>query len=322
MNQEESQKYLLNIFLAGWCGDAAGAVLEFQHRLFAREEVQFAMHMHGGGGYLDLLPGQVTDDTQMELALLAALDAGADCDYFPTDRIAANYIEWFESCPPDVGQTTLQALCGAKTEDDMYQNAANDNDESLSNGSLMRCVPLAVVLMNKEPDVLRELVDLEVRLTHSHPIVSECTFLYCLVLGTLMKHRIGHTHAPDLFTLVQQHTTHPLIHEWIHTAEEMDTLVGYNCIQHEGWVKHAFIFFVFFLRHLASYTYTEAMESVLMLGGDTDTNAKIIGNLFGAYYPGCVPTFMSAPVLALDQPGPFTVKKCISYVDHIHIKSI
>jgi ADP-ribosylglycohydrolase len=280
------------------------------------------MRMSGGGGYLNLLPGQVTDDTQMELALLGALNAGADCDYFPTDRIAANYIEWFDSGPPDVGQTTTYALLGAKTEEDMYQNAANDNYQSLSNGSLMRCVPLAVVLMNKPPDVLRDLVDLEVRLTHSNPIVSECTFLYCLILGILMKRHIyAKEESKTLFALLLEHATHPLIREWIHTAEEMDTLVGYNCIHHEGWVKHAFIFFVFFLKHIETYTYTEAIESVLMLGGDTDTNAKIVGNLFGAYYPECVPKFMSEPVLALDQPGPFCVKKCVSYVDHIHYRN-
>jgi ADP-ribosylglycohydrolase len=37
-----------------------------------------------------------------------------------------------------------------------------------------------------------------------------------------------------------------------------------------------------------------------MCGGDTDTNAKIVGNLFGAFYNNCVPENVLHIVLNFD----------------------
>jgi len=62
------------------------------------------------------------------------------------------------------------------------------------------------------------------------------------------------------------------------------------------------------------------------LGGDTDTNAKIVGNLFGAYYGDCVPKYMSDPVLNFDctkatgiykRPKKYGIKNAIKLVEKI-----
>jgi ADP-ribosylglycohydrolase len=73
-----------------------------------------------------------------------------------------------------------------------------------------------------------------------------------------------------------------------------------DAIKNEGHMKHAFIFFIFFLKNIDKFTYETAIIEVLKCGGDTDTNAKIVGNLFGAYYGDCVPKYMSDPVLNFD----------------------
>ena len=62
-------------FLAGWCAESAGARLEFQKKRFTKYEVNDAMHMTGpttSGIY----PGQITDDSEMEISLLSALVEG------------------------------------------------------------------------------------------------------------------------------------------------------------------------------------------------------------------------------------------------------
>ena len=63
------------------------------------------------------------------------------------DKIAYQYCEWIESHPFDIGMNTQTALiplmddCRAKVaidESNLY------NQESMSNGSMMRCTPMAV----------------------------------------------------------------------------------------------------------------------------------------------------------------------------------
>ena len=47
-----------------------------------------------------------------------------------------------------------------------------------------------------------------------------------------------------------------------------------------GWVKHAFILSFNFLKQ-DSVDYKKAIHDTLILGGDTDTNACIVGGMIG-----------------------------------------
>lgn len=66
-----------------------------------------------------------------------------------------------------------------------------------------------------------------------------------------------------------------------------------------GWVRWAFTLAVGYLRQGLSYE--QAVLETLLKGGDTDTNAAIVGGLMGALHGvGAIPEYMSAPVLAFD----------------------
>jgi len=54
-----------------------------------------------------------------------------------------------------------------------------------------------------------------------------------------------------------------------------------NPIAQQGWLKHAFVLSFAFLQ-MNQIDFTEAMKRTLILGGDTDTNACIVGGLIGA----------------------------------------
>ena len=60
-------------------------------------------------------------------------------------------------------------------------------------------------------------------------------------------------------------------------------------------------------RHLRlQSSYTEAISSILLMGGDTDTNAAIVGGLIGALHGASgIPDYMKMPVLArgVNSPG-------------------
>lgn len=334
---------LIHMFLAGWCGEAAGARLEFQQRRFTREEVDAAMHfsthINGRGAEegeegakeeenttvvgLELGQGQITDDTEMELCLLSALIDGRESgdEYFPLERIAANYIEWYRSNPFDIGQTVLHAVLGAESADDMLTNAHEYNTQSEANGSLMRCAPLAAMFFAKEKeteqqketnkteqeqddqetnDLLVELAMLESELTHPHPVVGAITGIYCILLLSLLRDMP----VSSILTMIHPFIfRHALIQAWFDTAIHMNPseMAEYNCLKQEGHVKHAFIMVIHYLLHLDHYSYEEAIRQVIKSGGDTDTNAKIVGNLFGAYsLSSQIPNYMSSIVLSFD----------------------
>ena len=140
-------------FLAGWCADAAGARLEFRKRRFSEQEVVDAMHFVGekSNGIPD---GQFTDDSEMEICLLQGLINGKEEDGFPVEKIAEEYIKWYNSDPFDIGNTTRMALFEANNADDMVNNSYEYNETSESNGSLMRCIPIAVFCVNKPNDII------------------------------------------------------------------------------------------------------------------------------------------------------------------------
>ena len=147
-------------FLAGWCADAAGARLEFRKRRFTEQEAIDAMHFIGEKTN-SINEGQITDDSEMEIALLTGLLNGKNEQYFPVEQIAKEYITWRNSNPFDIGRTTMLALAGAKDADDMANNAFEYNEDSESNGSLMRCIPIAVFSLSKSYETILEIAEID-----------------------------------------------------------------------------------------------------------------------------------------------------------------
>src|SRR5262245_57296148 len=89
-------------------GDAAGAVLEFARRPLGDEDVAHALSFPGGGPWL-VAPGQITDDGELTLSLLAAL-VDARSGRSPAACAAERYAAWVESQPFDIGTTTARSL--------------------------------------------------------------------------------------------------------------------------------------------------------------------------------------------------------------------
>ncbi len=309
MLKSEVYKYIKNIFLSGWCADAVGSRLEFRKRTFTSHKVFDAMHFIGettGGTY----PGQYTDDSEMEIALLNGIIEGQHEDLFPVEHIAQSYIKWYKSEPFDMGQSVRNALLGAFCAEDLINNSYEFNNYSQSNGSLMRCIPLALLSVGKTFEEILELVECEVILIHSSKIVLYITALYCFLISQIILY-VLQQNTTNISLLIDEtrqliinvlpdDENSDLLLEWFNQGINLTNICNYNAITNEGHVKHAFIMVIYFLNNINNYSYERAIKEVLMLGGDTDTNAKIVGNLFGAYYNDCIPEYMLKPVLKFD----------------------
>jgi ADP-ribosylglycohydrolase len=72
-------------------------------------------------------------------------------------------------------------------------------------------------------------------------------------------------------------------------------------------------------------SYEEAIKKVLLQGGDTDTNAKIVGNVMGALHGmDAIPSYMTEPVLAFDctkngniRPLKYSVKEATKLISYL-----
>ena len=98
-----------------------------------------------------------------------------------------------KSPPFDIGFTTRAAL-GALKKEATYSSAkaASDekNQQSQSNGSLMRITPLAVWTssMSDEESILKT-ISLDVSMTHPHVLVHHAICLYCVTIHFLLKNK-------------------------------------------------------------------------------------------------------------------------------------
>lgn len=111
-----------------------------------------ALEMRGGGPFR-LEAGQITDDSELAISLLRGLESAQW--KFDVEEIAKFYRVWYQSLPFDIGITTRQAFKGPDLFKDkspaeaMTTSAETFNQESLSNGFLMRVSPLAIFAARK-----------------------------------------------------------------------------------------------------------------------------------------------------------------------------
>ena len=120
-------------------GDALGASVEFM----TPREIAAQYKVHNkiiGGGWLHLKAGQVTDDTEMSLALGDAILKTGKVD---ASVIAQSFSDWMARKPVDMGNTVRRGIVRFR------QNATTEMPESehdAGNGACMRTLPIDVTI--------------------------------------------------------------------------------------------------------------------------------------------------------------------------------
>ena len=94
--------------LGAFIGDSAGAVLEFIGRQITDDDVKEALEFNGGG-YFNVDKGQITDDSEMALAMMRGL-INSEESFVDQKKIAQEYVNWYDSNPFDIGMATTSAL--------------------------------------------------------------------------------------------------------------------------------------------------------------------------------------------------------------------
>ncbi|MCF7929180.1 MAG: ADP-ribosylglycohydrolase family protein [Spirochaetales bacterium] len=284
--------------LGALAGDAAGATLEFLGRRPEPDEVRQAMEMTGGGVW-GTAPGQITDDGEMALSLMHALAGQTD---FSIEGAAAAYFRWYRSGPFDIGNTTSNAMGGglSKPEGQVYEGMLEASERanmgSKANGALMRIAPLGVWGHRVSPQKLMKAAMADAKLTHPNQTCRQASALYSLAIRHLMHRPQDGRGAFDLARKVARKTANEEVRGWLEDARAGRD-PGYY--PQAGFVKYGF---THAFRHLNQGTpYAEAIRETLAGGGDTDTNACIVGGMIGALHGArAIPEAMEEALLSCD----------------------
>ena len=263
-------------------GDAAGATLEFLGRRPTAFEVENAMRMVGGGVW-KTAPGQVTDDGELTLALALGL-AGQSA--YDRNRVACSYRHWFLSSPFDVGHATCNALgagdpASPDLADQIQVRAAQKNRESKANGSLMRASAIGVWGAERIIGLTVYAALFDARLTHPNPSCQWAGVAYVVAIRHLLLNPGDASGALKLAAdiLDEGEGDAKEVRSWLD-----DALLGELPVTHPqaGYIGIAF---TWAFHHLSiQSSYESAIFATLSGGGDTDTNACIVGGLIGALH--------------------------------------
>lgn len=302
----------LGAMLGACVGDAAGATLEFMYRPPTTAEVDHALTLPGGG-MLGVAPGQITDDCELGICLARAL---AQSPSFDLERIALSYVNWIGSNPFDIGTTTINGLgVGSRREWDevineggyavaMTRSASQRSMDSKSNGSLMRASPLGIWGAGQPAESLALYAQKESSLSHPNESCWQAVACYVIAIAHLIEHLGDREGAYIQAQQWANRNANREVRSWLEDAEA-NRAIAYS--PQIGFVR---IGFTHAFRHLLLGTeYVTALHETLVGGGDTDTNACIVGGLLGAAEgANSIPDMMRQAVLTCDtgkgQPRP------------------
>lgn len=275
-------------------GDALGARYEFESAekvvRHIRQDMEGGPHLPMlGGGPFDLLPGQITDDTELALANLHVL---IKHHRFDANLTAQAYVEWHLSHPFDQGSTIKRACAQTSLSrspaTNRQQMISQASPSSLSNGSLMRISPIAIAYGQSAPEELLEVVNQDSELTHNHELIGLASTAYALAIGSLINHggnRLVAYQAACNFALNKNHLLYRILKAAQLRPDPVELIDGALTTTDSSYAGYFGIALQnAFYELLNGQSFEQSMISVIIRGGDTDTNAAITGALLGAYY--------------------------------------
>jgi len=259
VSTEQILNRALGAYLGFACGDALGATVEFM----TPKQIQKRYGVHRdmiGGGWLALEAGQVTDDTQMSLAVGQAI---IDHQGWNIQAVADNFVAWLESDPPDIGNTCRRGIVRYRDSGELF---GLPRDDDAGNGACMRNLPVVLSTLTR-PDCFSEWSLQQSHVTHNNPLSDAAT----LTLGRIVNRLINHQ---DMDACKQE--TELLINQYGQFA--------YNPYQGK-----ASAYIVDTVQTVLHYFFsTGSFESCLIAtvnqGADADTTGALAGMLAGAKY--------------------------------------
>ncbi|MCG7962641.1 MAG: ADP-ribosyl-[dinitrogen reductase] hydrolase [Candidatus Thiodiazotropha taylori] len=279
----------LSAYLGLAIGDALGATTEF---LTPNEiKVQYGVHETiSGGGWLHLKPGQVTDDTEMSLALGDALIKSGGVS---AKAVAESFSDWMRSKPIDIGNTVRRGIVQFRNTGRPW---VDENEYDAGNGACMRSLPIAILYVNGSVDTLIVASRTQAHTTHNNPLSDAGTEAALEMCAAAMKGEDKSRLREIADRLVDNHKVFRFDNRRIENPS------GYIVETLQAVFQAIF----------DNDDFESTLIDVVNRGGDADTTGAIAGMVAGALYGQS-----GVPKKWLKRLDPFIVNRCKSQTDEL-----
>lgn len=243
------------------CGDALGGPLEFMTPKGIKHTYGGEVREMVGGGWLNLRPGETTDDTAMTLAVAEGI---AENPENPIPGIGRRFIDWYISKPKDVGLTCARVIAracqrDANTEADWYKYSQEVDrvmgGRTGGNGALMRTV--YVGLYYADDETREDMADRIAKMTHWSDEAGEDCRTYTMLVNEAL------TNPEKVLSTIKELWADEYAEPTGYTRDSMTCAL--NAIATTDNLE-------------------DAIVKAVNLGGDADTIGAITGGLAGAIY--------------------------------------
>lgn len=240
-------------------GDALGATLEFM----TPNEIRHHYGEHRdiiGGGWLKLKPGQITDDTEMTLALGRSLLATGQVD---PEAVAEAFSAWMKTKPVDIGNTVRRGIVTYRRTG-IPEVPPNEHDAG--NGACMRCLPIALAYLGADEATVAQANQLQSHITHHNELADQGTFTVIQMIQAALLGQDRQQLKQLAETLVAKET------RYRYDNRRMDNPSGYIVETLQAVFQTLF----------STNSLEAALIAVVNRGGDSDTTGAILGMIVGA----------------------------------------
>ncbi len=233
-------------------------------------------------GVTDLAPppknSPYDDDAAMALLLGESLLAS---NGFDENDVARRWAKWMKVDGRGIGMTTRRALTLIDRGKEPFEAGRLANQEnpgrSAGNGSVMRCVPVALRYHN-DPDRLIRVSTQQAAITHSD---ERCTWGAAVVNLAVRELLHGNIYFVDEVLHRMGDRAPRVLRDAIHRVpRESEADLPIVRQGEAGYVVHCIEIAFWFVTHDRSLE--ESLIFLAQAGGDTDTNAAVAGALLGA----------------------------------------
>ncbi|MBF0109930.1 MAG: ADP-ribosyl-[dinitrogen reductase] hydrolase [Magnetococcales bacterium] len=265
-----AQQRAVGAYLGLAIGDALGGTVEFM----LPEEIRASLGIHDriiGGGWLRLRPGQVTDDTEMSLALGAAILASGG--RVTAEAAARAFDQWLRGKPIDVGNTVRRGIINYRN---FGRTEMPEDVHDAGNGACMRTLPVALATLGWPWEEVVAASRAQAHVTHHNPLSDAAT--ECVI--RMVRMAIGNSTKESLIDgpMAELVVRHP---EFRYRRKRPGTNPSAYIVD-----TIRVVFEVFEQTH----DFETCLVEVVNRGGDADTTGAIAGMIAGALHgPEAIP---------------------------------
>jgi len=235
-------------------------------------------------GVWDLAPppknSPYDDDAAMTLLLGESL---LECKGFDATDVARRWVKWMKVDGRGIGVTTRRALTLIDRGTEPFEAGRlvrQDNARSSAgNGSVMRCVPVALRFRD-DIDRLIRVSTQQAAITHAD---ERCTWGAAAVNLAVRELLLGNIYFVDeVLHRLRDRAPRALVEAIHRVPREGQDDLPVTVAGETGYVVHCVEIAFWFVTH--DRTLEDALVYLAQAGGDTDTNAAVAGALLGARY--------------------------------------